>query len=209
MIVNDSLKTIYLHNPKSGGTFLREIYSQWYTRDEAYKYWKVFEEKYNTDLGHINYLNIARFIPDYREFRIVTMLRNPFNRFVSAWRETCLHHKVIANINNQHNGDIERITEYLLSLNFYEQDLILRNNGLPWLQPQTYFVRENTIKLHYELPGDWFFLLNVFGIRYPHVKIRDDYPLTNRSYDNIRKLYPEDEDIFNWYDKKVLIENPI
>lgn len=199
MIVNDSLKTIYLHNPKTGGTFFREIYSQWYPRDEAYKYWKVFEEKYNTDLGHINYLNIARFIPDYREFRIITMLRNPFNRFISAWKEACMHHSVIADINKQYHGDIEAITGYLVSLNFYDQDLVLRNNCLPWLQPQSYFVREDTIKLHYELPNDWFFLLNVFGIRYPCVSIRKDYVLTPPSINHIRSLYPEDEEIFKWY----------
>ncbi len=201
MIINDSLKTIFLHNPKTGGTFFREIYSQWYSRDEAYKYWKVFEEKYNVDLGHINYLNIARFIPDYREFRIITMLRNPFNRFVSAWKEACLHQSVIAKINNQYHGDIESITEYLLSLNFYDQDLVLRNNSLPWLQPQSYFIREGTIKLYYEIPEDWFFLLNAFGIRYSHVNIRNDYTLTNQSYDNIRRLYPEDGEIFEWYEQ--------
>lgn len=202
MIVNDSLKTIYLHNPKTGGTFFRKIYSQCYSPDEAYKYWKVFEEEYNADLGHINYLNISRFVPDYREFRIITMLRNPFNRFVSAWKESCLHRSVIAEINKRYHGDIENITGYLLSLNFYSQDLILRNNRLPWLQPQSYFVKANTIVLHYEVPEDWFFLLNVFGIRYPQVNIRNDYVLTGPARDYIRRLYPEDEGIFDWYEHR-------
>lgn len=201
MIVNDSLKTIYLHNPKTGGTSFREMYGQRYSEDEAHKYWKVYGERFNADLGHINYSNLARFIPDYLDFRIITMVRNPYNRFVSAWKEACMHYPVILEMNEKYGGDIEAITDYVSSLNFYDQDLFLRNKQIPWLEPQSLFIRERTIVLRYEVLADWAFLLNVFDIHNENIHIRADYNLSPRSRENIRALYPEDEALFELYEQ--------
>lgn len=90
MIVDKERKVIYLHNTKCGGTFLRDIYIEKYGKNEATKWWKLFSPEYNTDLGHITYDDLSRFIPDWKEYRIVVMVRNPYNRFYSAVKEVKL-----------------------------------------------------------------------------------------------------------------------
>lgn len=87
MIVDKERKVIFLHNPKCGGTFLRDIYIEKYGETEATKWWGTFTPEYNTDLGHITYDDLSRFIPDWKEYRIVVMVRNPYNRFYSAIKE--------------------------------------------------------------------------------------------------------------------------
>ncbi|WP_102408568.1 sulfotransferase family 2 domain-containing protein [Parabacteroides bouchesdurhonensis] len=88
MIVDEKRKVLYLHNPKTGGTFLRNTYINQYGETDATKWWGVYEETYNTDLGHITYKAIPRFIPDWKDYRIYVMVRNPYNRFVSSLKET-------------------------------------------------------------------------------------------------------------------------
>lgn len=87
MIVDRERKVIYLHNPKCGGTFLRDIYIEEYGKTEATKWWKLFSKEYGTDLGHITYDDLPRFIPKWEDYRLVTMIRNPYNRFYSGIKE--------------------------------------------------------------------------------------------------------------------------
>ncbi|WP_293716324.1 hypothetical protein [uncultured Parabacteroides sp.] len=91
MIVDNGRKVIYLHNPKCGGTFLRDIYIEKYGESEATKWWKIYDSRYGTDLGHITYSDLYRFIPDWKDYRIVMMVRNPYSRFYSAVKEVKLH----------------------------------------------------------------------------------------------------------------------
>lgn len=87
MIVDKERKVIYLHNPKCGGTFLRDLYIEKYGISEATKWWKGYTRTYGTDLGHITYSDLPRFIREWKEYRIVVMVRNPYNRFYSAVKE--------------------------------------------------------------------------------------------------------------------------
>lgn len=87
MIVDKERKVIYLHNPKSGGTFLRDIYIKKYGQTDATKWWKTYDPQYGTDLGHITCSDLYRFIPDWKDYRIVMMARNPYSRFYSAVKE--------------------------------------------------------------------------------------------------------------------------
>lgn len=87
MIVDRERKVIYLHNPKCGGTFLRDIYIKRYGKTDATKWWKLFSKEYGTDLGHITYDDLPRFIPEWEDYRLVTMIRNPYNRFYSGIKE--------------------------------------------------------------------------------------------------------------------------
>lgn len=87
MIVDEKRKVIYLHNPKCGGTFLRGIYIEKYGESDATKWWKTYDPQYETDLGHITYPDLYRFIPDWKDYRIVMMVRNPYSRFYSAIKE--------------------------------------------------------------------------------------------------------------------------
>lgn len=95
MIVDKERKVIYLHNPKCGGTFLRELYIEKYGMSDATKWWKEYTRQYGTDLGHITYLDLPRFIPEWNEFKIVVMVRNPYNRFYSAFKETINRYRKI------------------------------------------------------------------------------------------------------------------
>ncbi|WP_289201684.1 hypothetical protein [Parabacteroides goldsteinii] len=87
MIVDQERKVIYLHNPKCGGTFLRDIYIEKYGKTDATKWWKLFSHQYGVDLGHITYDDLPRFIPEWKDYRIITMIRNPYNRFYSGIKE--------------------------------------------------------------------------------------------------------------------------
>lgn len=87
MIVDEKHKVIYLHNPKCGGTFLRDLYIEKYGNTEATKWWQYYTHKYGTDLGHVTYNDLPRFILEREEYRITVMVRNPYNRFYSAVKE--------------------------------------------------------------------------------------------------------------------------
>ena len=87
MIVDQKRKVIYLHNPKSGGSFLRDSYIEKYGETDATKWWKLFSEEHGTDLGHISYDDLSRFIPGWENYRLIVMVRNPYNRFYSAVKE--------------------------------------------------------------------------------------------------------------------------
>lgn len=92
MIVDKTHKVIYLHNPKCGGTFLRRIYIEKYGETEATDWWLEHTYTYGTDLGHIIYRDLSRFVPDFREYRLLVMVRNPYNRFISGFKESKNHH---------------------------------------------------------------------------------------------------------------------
>lgn len=99
MIIDKKRKVIYLHNPKCGGTFLREIYIEKYGETEATEWWLPYTRKYGTDLGHISYDDLPRFIPDFQEYRLLVMVRNPYNRFISALKELKLKFGIITQNN--------------------------------------------------------------------------------------------------------------
>lgn len=90
MIVDKERKVIYLHNPKCGGTFLRDLYIEKYGKTKATKWWGLFTPECNTDLGHITYEDLSRFVPDWKDYRVIMMVRNPYNRFYSAVKEVRL-----------------------------------------------------------------------------------------------------------------------
>lgn len=92
MIVDRERKVIYLHNPKCGGTFLRELYIEKYGISEDAKWWKAYTGTYRTDLGHITYSDLPRFVCEWKDYRIVVMVRNPYNRFYSAVKEAMMQY---------------------------------------------------------------------------------------------------------------------
>lgn len=87
MIVDKERKVIYLHNPKCGGTFLRELYIEKYGESNDTKWWKPYTRRFGTDLGHISYSDLSHFIPEWKEYGVIVMIRNPYNRFYSAFKE--------------------------------------------------------------------------------------------------------------------------
>lgn len=200
MIVDEKIKTIWLHNPKCGGLFFRRIYNE--TRKDGLEniYNGVYTEDRNTDLAHIDYSSLARFIPDYHSYKIIAFIRNPYNRFVSGWKTSCERIRDIQDLNKKLNGNTKDICEYINGLNYYQQDQLLRNRKIPWLNPQTNYTRGNTILLKFESVPDWSFLLRVFQISNAHIRIPEDYSLDAETKDIIRSLYYDDEKIFRYYE---------
>lgn len=86
MILDNKRKVIFLHNPKCGGTFLKEEYQRAGYGDTTL-FFTTWSKLYNTDPWHITYSLIPRFVPDWEEYQIYTMIRNPYNRFYSALKE--------------------------------------------------------------------------------------------------------------------------
>lgn len=199
MIVDEQIKTIFLHNPKSGGTFFRKVYTDAHHTDQAYRYLRLYDERVNTDLGHISLGNLPRFVPDCDEYRILSFVRNPYNRFVSALETTYLHNTLIRQLGEDCRGDVKQICRCLLSLSAYRQDMMLRNRRIPWLNPQSNYADHRTIVLRYESLADWRFLFHVFSVGEPEVRIKADYILDDETKSLIRKLYFDDVNIFRLY----------
>lgn len=202
MIIDEKLKVIWLHNPKCGGLFFRNAYA-FVHKDGLEKIFKgYYSENTNTDLAHIDYGNLARFIPDYENYKIITFLRNPYNRFVSGWKTACERLGEIREIDQKMNGDIQRICRYIYGLNYFQQDRLLRSRRIPWLNPQTNYTRNNTTILRFESEADWQFIFRIFQLTGSEVKIPQDYHIDVETQAIIRKLYYDDESIFRLYEHK-------
>ncbi len=48
------------------------------------KWWKLFSKEYGTDLGHITYDDLPRFIPEWQGLQACYDDPNPYNRFYSG-----------------------------------------------------------------------------------------------------------------------------
>lgn len=194
MIVDKERKVIYLHNPKCGGTFLRDLYVEKYGNTEATKWWKLYTYKYGTDLGHITYKDLPRFIPEWEEYRIIVMVRNPYNRFYSAVKEFRLQLKPIGRFlqfpkfmrgEYWESNLLKKIYLRVICPGTYrlrklstasvndicyqilrcsEQDFYLRNKRIPWLNPQSYFLGKNVEVFQYESESDWKKLLELLEL---------------------------------------------
>lgn len=200
MVIDETTKVIFLHNPKCGGTFFRQAYFLNYHNRIPSIYWKLYEQEINVDLGHINLHNLPRFIPDYKDYRIVVFVRNPFNRFVTAFKTASSHRKNIYEIGHKCSWDTDEICKYILSLNYFQQDVILRNPDTPWLNPQSNYINDSTIIFRFESYTDWQVLLNIFKITNVSVNIKEDYNVSDQAKRMIRQLYFDDDAIFRMYE---------
>lgn len=200
MIIDEKTKTIFLHNPKCGGMFFRR--SHWSSHHDCASkdYLKLYDEELNVDLGHINLGNLPRFVPDYQDYKMITFVRNPYNRFVTALKTAAIHREVIKHIGDQCQWETKAICNHLLSLNYSEQDALLRSTSIPWLNPQSNYVSASTIVLRFESLADWQFLMNVFNVTDAQVSIRPDYEVDDETKAMIRDLYFDDEVILKMYD---------
>jgi len=202
MIIDKKFKVIFLHNPKCGGRFFQNLCEK-YRGNSIIRYEGVYwTEKTNVTLTHISLINLPRFVPDYKEYRLITFVRNPYNRFASAVE--MVRNLKCTPILNKHlelcDFDTKKFCLYLKSLNYYEQDQILRNQPADLLLPQHYFAGNNVITLKYESEYDWKFIFNLFKIPEYKLRIKEDYTLDDETKRIIRELYFDDEQIFQMYD---------
>lgn len=171
MIIDESIKTILLHNPKCGGTFFRDSFMASRKGNAAFEYWQLYDEAYNIDLGHITLDVLPRFIPNFQQYKILSFVRNPYNRFVSGFKTASLNIPSVRIIGEKCDWKIRHICDYIASLKYYDQDLILRNPRIPWLNPQSNFIGPTVLNLKFEENADWSFILNLFQVTGAVVKI--------------------------------------
>ncbi|MFY0312381.1 sulfotransferase family 2 domain-containing protein [Leisingera sp. D0M16] len=89
MIVSDSEKFVFIHNPKCGGMSCHNALLKYDTRDNFFFDWKpVNKEGKVLDLAHVTPFQMRRFFPkafagvqDYVKF---TFVRDPYQRYLSA-----------------------------------------------------------------------------------------------------------------------------
>jgi len=89
MIISDSHKFVFIHNPKVAGMTFRLALMQYETRGNPFFEWQwVGHDKTRIDMAHITLQQLRRFFPNevdqvarYFKFGFV---RNPYTRFYSA-----------------------------------------------------------------------------------------------------------------------------
>lgn len=89
MIISDKKKFVFIHNPKTAGTSLREALKEYHDRDSSY--WHHLEDIYLDrviDKAHITMRDFV-YMPDYSsidEYFSFGFVRNPYDRFYSAFQ---------------------------------------------------------------------------------------------------------------------------
>lgn len=198
MNICEKKKTILFHNPKTGGQFIRRQLDRHGLSANAYEFWGPYNREINTDLGHINRFTIGRYFAEYRQYQLMTFVRNPYNRFISAMSTARGNHTRMAAILHKYPDPLTFL-HYLDHLNYYEQDRILRSPEVPWFNPQSYYVGEGISILRYESEEDWQTICRIFDISETQVRIKSDYPFNQEAYDILRRLYFDDAEIFEMY----------
>lgn len=200
MNIHEDKKVILFHNPKTGGQFIRRELARKPGMNTAYEYWGPYSREINTDLGHINRSTIPRFFPNYQSYRMMTFVRNPYDRFISAMTTARGNNAWMAGVIRKYPEALDFL-RYIDSLDYYEQDRILRSPEIPWFNPQSYYVGEDVQVFHYESEKDWAYVCELFDIQSTNVKIKPAYPYDRQVYDLLRKLYFDDRKVFEMYEQ--------
>lgn len=95
MIVSDSHRFIFLHNPKCGGTSIRHVLSRYDSLNNGF--WRKTDERLpRHDLAHMEAAYIKDFFPEIWEkigtYFVFGFTREPLSRFLSGFNETHKKH---------------------------------------------------------------------------------------------------------------------
>lgn len=89
MIVSDSERFVFIHNPKCGGMSCHNALLKFDTRENFFFEWKtVNSEGKVLDMAHVTPFQLRKFFPkafvDVKDYLKFTFVRNPYDRFLSA-----------------------------------------------------------------------------------------------------------------------------
>jgi|GEM_PF-4811735 len=89
MIVSDTEKFVFIHNPKCGGMSSHDTLRKYDTRDNFFFEWKTVNDAGKViDMAHITPFQMRRFFPKvFREvqgYLKFVFVRNPYHRYLSA-----------------------------------------------------------------------------------------------------------------------------
>ncbi len=220
MLINGKKKIIILHVPKTGGRFRRK-----YNQHDFYAMdcWHIAYDNVNLS-NHIMRNTITKPIIyatqegcieqppidakfDINNYTVYTMVRNPYNRFVSGVKfKTLGDKKSIADneLSRLIDSELDAMEENpeMMDFKYKGYDDQNKNRLQIVMVPQSKWIGQNTIILKYESIDDWKILCDLLNIPIDNVKIKGDYTdkLTDKQRERIKKLYyGRDKQIFDLY----------
>ena len=128
MIISESKKFIFLHNPKCAGTTVRNTLGLFDTRNNYYWLFDEIDGK-KIDKAHLTLNILRRYSPQdfllFQEYFVFGFVRNPYDRVISAFNEG--HIKLYRKFKK---NEVE-LSEYKEKLNAFCTSLTLKNT-LGW-----------------------------------------------------------------------------
>lgn len=199
MIVDRERFRIFLHNPKTGGTFFRKVVNLQVNGVDGNEFFIPYTCETNTDLGHINKNNLARFVKNSEYYNVYSIVRNPYDRFISTFNRSVFNHPKIKKLWEE-SGSVENFIRYIHQLNYRGQDSFIRNPEIPWLNPQSYCFGGNIKSFQYESEADWTMLFKIFGVESANsVVIKPHYDINHEILRILKDLYWDDAELFKLY----------
>lgn len=185
MLLDKRKNIALLHNPKTGGRFASR-YSN-YMENACISY---INRNINYHFRHIPAENIHEYIENISEYTTYVVVRNPYDRFVSA---------VFFAFDKVFGRDVMTSIDNALDLLEKNPDL-LHDKRKPWFNPQSYYMPEGGNILRYESLEDWTTLSEIAGFDPVLIKIKPSYVLTDTQKKRIANLYrPYDNKVFKLY----------
>lgn len=111
MIVSKSHNFVFVHNPKVAGSAIRSRIEEFHTAERIF--WHqgyVPELDRMVDLAHLTYQEASRILPEVRTYFSFGFVRDPYERFISAFNEHCRQHDRVLDINDLDALGIDEIS---------------------------------------------------------------------------------------------------
>lgn len=188
MLINVKDRIILLHNPKTGGRFRENACKERYFHTPSIELKKPVQ-----DISHITYEEAKYAMPTFPMYKVITVVRNPYNRFASAvnfcFEEVFGGRGLEKSVNN--------------ALDLIEKNEIgfIFSKEKPWFCPQSFYAVEGVEILRYESMDDWKRLCDLLKFDIRQVDIKSSYRLSKKQKARIRGIYEcYDKEIFKLYE---------
>lgn len=187
MLINVKDRIILLHNPKTGGRFREGACKERYFHTPSIELKKPVR-----NISHITYEEAKEAMPTFPLYKVITVIRNPYNRFVSA---------VNFSFNEVFGCNLEKSINNALDMIEKNEIGVLFSSECPWFCPQNLYTGEGVEVLKYENMDDWKRLCDILKFDITQVNIKSSYRLSRKQKNRIRGIYEAyDKEIFKIYE---------